>query len=96
VTIGVEGTCLVSAVATLDSEPRIAIGCVGAVPYRPRALEAQLGDGLDLQQARAAARGLGAELDPPSDVHGSADYRRAIAEVVVARAVAQASERGHR
>ncbi len=31
---------------------------------------------------RAAAEGLGASLDPPSDVHGSADFRRHLAEVV--------------
>ena len=30
---------------------------------------------------RAAAEGLGASLDPPSDVHGSGDYRRHLAEV---------------
>jgi carbon-monoxide dehydrogenase medium subunit len=93
VTIGVEGTCLLSAAATLDNEPRIAIGCVAAVPYRPRALEAKLAGGLELDAARAAVAGLGAELDPPSDVHGSGDYRRALAEVVVARAIAAASAR---
>ena len=35
------------------------------------------------------------DLDPPSDVHASADYRRHLAEVVAARAVAQARERAH-
>jgi len=93
VTIGVDGTCLVSAAASLEHEPRIAIGCVGAVPQRPRELEARLGEGLSLEQARSAVAGLGASLDPPGDVHGSADYRRALAEVVVARAIAQASGR---
>ena len=96
VTIGVDGTCLVSAVATLDNEPRIAIGCVAAVPHRPRAHERRLGEGLDADEARAAVRGLGATLDPPGDVHGSADYRRALAEVVVARAITQAGARGNR
>ena len=37
---------------------------------------------------RAAVQG--ADLDPPSDVHASADYRRHLAEVVAVRAVAQA------
>ena len=41
---------------------------------------------------RAAAEGLGAGLDPPSDVHGSADYRRHLAEVSAVRAVLQAAE----
>jgi len=96
VTIGVEGTCIVSAAASLEREPRIAIGCVAAVPHRPRELEARLGDGLSLEQARSAVEGLGASLDPPGDVHGSADYRRALAEVVVARAIAQASGQASR
>jgi carbon-monoxide dehydrogenase medium subunit len=34
-----------------------------------------------------------ANLDPPSDVHASADYRRHLAEVLAARAVAQAQGR---
>ena len=38
----------------------------------------------------SSSDGLGATLDPPSDVHASADYRRHLAEVVAARAVAQA------
>ena len=42
---------------------------------------------------RAAAKGLGASLDPPSDVHGSADYRRHLAEVSAVRAVLQAAGR---
>jgi carbon-monoxide dehydrogenase medium subunit len=42
---------------------------------------------------RAAAEGLGASLDPPSDVHGSAEYRRRLAEVSAVRAVLQAAGR---
>jgi CO/xanthine dehydrogenase FAD-binding subunit len=33
-----------------------------------------------------------AGLEPPSDVHASANYRRHLAEVLAARAVAQARE----
>jgi CO/xanthine dehydrogenase FAD-binding subunit len=42
---------------------------------------------------RAAAEGLGATLDPPADAHGSADYRRRVAEVSAVRAVLQAAAR---
>src|SRR6266540_40501 len=42
---------------------------------------------------RAAAERLGATLDPPSDVHASADYRRHLAEVLAVRAVVAARER---
>jgi carbon-monoxide dehydrogenase medium subunit len=45
------------------------------------------------EAVRAAAEGLGASLDPPSDVHGSADFRRHLAEVSAGRAVLQAAGR---
>jgi carbon-monoxide dehydrogenase medium subunit len=40
---------------------------------------------------RTAVRG--ANLDPPSDVHATADYRRHLAEVLAVRAVTQAAGR---
>jgi carbon-monoxide dehydrogenase medium subunit len=42
---------------------------------------------------REAVAGLGASLDPPGDVHASADYRRHLAEVAAVRAVLKAAER---
>jgi carbon-monoxide dehydrogenase medium subunit len=85
VTVGNEGTGIVNVAATVNGEARIAIGCVSAVPVlvtsRP-----------DDDSVRAAVRG--AELDPPSDVHGSAEYRRHLAEVLALRAVAQARSSG--
>ena len=45
------------------------------------------------EAVREGREGLGASLDPPSDVHGSADYRRHLAEVSAVRAVLQAAER---
>ena len=50
--------------------------------------------GLPNEEAvRAAAEGLGATLDPPADAHGSAGYRRRLAEVSAIRAVLQAAAR---
>ena len=73
---------------------RIALGCVSSVPVRATAMESALAAGdLSEQAVRAAAAGLGASLDPPSDVHASADYRRHLAEVSAVRAVLQAAER---
>jgi aerobic carbon-monoxide dehydrogenase medium subunit len=83
VAIGKDGTCIVNAAASMNGGgPRIAIGCVDAVPVllHPKAAEADA--------VREAVRG--ASLDPPSDVHASADYRRHLAEVLAVRAVAQA------
>src|SRR5712691_12657127 len=86
VTIGNDGTCIVNAAASLDGgAPRVVIGCVDAVPVLVRP---QSGD---TEVVRAAVRE--ANLDPPSDVHASADYRRHLAEVLAARAVQQAEER---
>jgi carbon-monoxide dehydrogenase medium subunit len=83
VTIGRDGTCIVNAAASLDGgAPRVALGCVDAVPVlvRPASAEAEA--------VREAVRD--ARLDPPSDVHASADYRRQLAEVLAARAVEEA------
>jgi aerobic carbon-monoxide dehydrogenase medium subunit len=96
VTIGRDGTCIVCAAASLDGGPRIAVGCVAAVPYRAAEVEGRLDDDLSPEAAQAAVRGLGAALDPPDDVHAPADYRRRVAEVVVARAIVQAAGRGAR
>ncbi|HEY5872927.1 MAG TPA: xanthine dehydrogenase family protein subunit M [Gaiellaceae bacterium] len=93
VTIGAHGTYIVNAAATVAGDlARVAIGCVAASPVRATAMEERLGDYSE-DSVRAAAAGLGATLDPPSDVHGSADYRRHLAEVSVVRAVLQAAER---
>jgi carbon-monoxide dehydrogenase medium subunit len=95
-TIGAHGTCIVNAAASLgEGGPRVAVGCVAAAPVRATRLEEALGSGDVTEPAvREAVAGLGASLDPPSDVHASADYRRHLAEVCVTRAVLQAAERG--
>ncbi len=95
VTIGKHGTYIVNAAATVsDDGVRVVLGCVAAVPVRARAMEDRLAAGdLSEDAVRAAADGLGASLDPPGDVHGSADYRRRLAEVSAARAVLQAASR---
>jgi carbon-monoxide dehydrogenase medium subunit len=97
VTLGAHGTYISNAAASVvDGTWRIALGCVGAVPHRAAAVEEQLdGAGVDVDEAsvRAAVDGLGSTLDPPSDVHASADYRRSLAETSTVRAVLQAAEK---
>jgi carbon-monoxide dehydrogenase medium subunit len=95
VTLGAHGTYIANAAASVsDGAWRIALGCVAAVPVRATAIEEQLAGGdVDESSARGAVEGLGATLDPPSDVHASADYRRSLAETSVVRAVLQAAER---
>ena len=92
-TIGAHGTYIVNAAASVsDDGARIVIGCVAASPVRATTMEERLAGGDFSDTAiEAAAEGLGASLDPPSDVHGSADYRRRVAEVSAVRAVGQAA-----
>jgi carbon-monoxide dehydrogenase medium subunit len=96
VTIGRDGTCIVSAAVSLDAEPRVVLGCVDAVPHRATGVEAKLDGDTSLDAARAASDGLGATLDPPGDIHATAEYRQHVAEVVVARAIVQAGSKGGR
>jgi len=95
VTLGAHGTYIANAAASVaDGSWRIALGCVAAVPSRATAVEGKLsGTDVDEASARAAVEGLGATLDPPSDVHASAEYRRSLAETSIVRAVLQAHER---
>ncbi len=95
VTLGAHGTYIVSAAASVGPDGvRVAIGCVSSVPVRALEMEKRLAGG-DYSEAavKAAAAGLGASLDPPSDVHASAEYRSHLAEVSAVRAVLQAAER---
>src|SRR3954447_8580973 len=82
VPIGVDGTCIVNAAASVNGGVRVALGCVGATPVL---VEAESPDAVP-DAVRSAA------IDPPSDVHASSEYRRHLAEVVAARAVEQAGK----
>jgi aerobic carbon-monoxide dehydrogenase medium subunit len=81
VTLGVDGTCIANAAASLDGSLRIALGCVDAVPVLVEAESAAT--------VREAVRA--AKLDPPSDVHASSEYRAHLAEVLAERAAMQAA-----
>jgi carbon-monoxide dehydrogenase medium subunit len=81
-TLGKDGTGIVNVAATVSGgTARIAIGCVAATPVVVTA-------SADETAVRDAVRA--ADLDPPADVHASADYRRHLAEVLAARAVRDA------
>lgn len=81
-TLGKEGTGIVSvAVCVSGGNARIAIGCVAATPVVVTA---------SADETAVADAVKAAELDPPSDVHASADYRRHLAAVLAARAVREA------
>ena len=82
-TLGREGTAIVDVAATVSgATARIAIGCVAATPVVVTA-------SADETAVRDAVGSAG--LDPPGDVHASADYRRHLAAVLAARAVRDAA-----
>jgi aerobic carbon-monoxide dehydrogenase medium subunit len=81
--IGRDGTCIVSAAASISGgQARIALGCVDATPVV-----------LSAAPEESAVRDAvsGANLDPPSDVHASSEYRKHLAEIVAVRAVQEAA-----
>ena len=81
--IGRDGTCIVNAAASVaDGQARIGLGCVAATPV-------VLSSAPDEAAVREAVRG--ADLDPPSDVHASAEYRKHLSETVAVRAVEAAA-----
>lgn len=93
----------VAAVIALDedgtiADARLGLCSVGAAPVRARTAEDLLRGqrpGTDAWNAAAAA--VIAALDsPPSDIHGSADYRRHLAGVLTRQALSLATERAER
>src|SRR6266576_2887674 len=84
VTIGADGTCIANAAASVNGDVRVVLGCVAATPV---VVEAPSADDEAVRKAVA-----GAELDPPSDIHAPAEYRRQLAGVLAARAARQARE----
>src|SRR5258708_2686666 len=65
VTIGRDGTGIVTAAASLNGGARIAIGGVDAVPVRATAMEERIGHDLSDETIRAAPAALDPTLHPP-------------------------------
>jgi CO/xanthine dehydrogenase FAD-binding subunit len=93
----------VAAVVTLDEDgtmaaARLGLCSIAATPVRPTAAESLLkGQRPTLDAWNAAAEAVVAALnEPPSDIHGSADYRRHLAGVMTRRALALAAGRAER
>ena len=74
------------------AEARIGLTNMGPVPVRARAAEeAVAGAEADRSALRAAAAHADEETQPPADLHGAPDYRRHLARVLTARALAVAA-----
>jgi carbon-monoxide dehydrogenase medium subunit len=76
---------------------RIALGAVAPTPIRAKRAEALLvGRVLNRAAVDAAAEQAAAEAKPVSDVRGTAEYRRAMCRVLVARALEECAKRAGR
>jgi carbon-monoxide dehydrogenase medium subunit len=75
----------------------LGVGGRGTGPVRLREAEAELvGRPLDRDAVAEAARAAAAAARPVSDIHGSAEYRRGLIEVLVRRSIDQAANPGTR
>lgn len=74
------------------AEARIGLTNMGTTPVRARAVEQALaGAAAEVDAIRSAAASADEGTNPPSDLNGRADYRRHLARVLTARAVARAA-----
>ena len=88
----------VAAVVTLKNgvvrEARLALTGVDAVPVRATAAEQLLaGAPLSPQSMAAAADAVRGQIEPHTDIHATAAYRRHVAGVLTVRALTRAGER---
>ena len=88
---------IVAAAVAVDREDgactraRVVIGGVDEVPLRVEAAEAALtGSDLSAEAIEEAAQVAAREVEPSSDIHGSAEYRKRLTGVLVRRALRRA------
>ena len=75
------------------SDARLAFSGVSDVPVRAVGAEDVLvGEGPSPELFDEAARRATADIDPPADLHGSSDYRRKVAAVLVRRGLREAAD----
>ena len=79
---------IVGVAAVVNGDARLALVNMGTTTVRAHGTEEALAAGASITDAAArAAEGL----EPPSDLHGSAEYRRHLATVLVRRALEEAT-----
>ena len=75
-------------------DARIALSNAASIPLRAKDAEKRLiGKKINIALLDEASQVASQEADPPSDVHGSAEYRREMVKVFVRRAAIMALER---
>lgn len=80
------------AVAEIAGRTRVAVGGVAGTPYRDPESELVLGSGRWSEATiDETALALRARIDPTTDLHSTAEYRKALAEELVRRALRKAN-----
>jgi carbon-monoxide dehydrogenase medium subunit len=78
------------------TDARLAFSGIADVPVRAAAAEAfLLGQEPSAQLFEEAARRATADIDPPADLHGSAEYRKKVAATLVRRGLRAAADNAH-
>lgn len=86
----VAATGAVKVVDDVVADARVCLGGVSEVPFRSRAAEqVLLGQTWTPQLVTAAAEAAADEVDPSSDAHGDADYRRDLVRALLPRALGE-------
>ena len=88
------GVALITGPKDVCKEVRISLGSVAPTPIRAKAAEVQLkGKKLNENEIAEAAKVANKEADPPSDMHGSREYRMDMIKVFTRRALKLALSR---
>jgi carbon-monoxide dehydrogenase medium subunit len=84
----VAATAAVQVTDGVVTDARVSLGGVSEVPFRSTAAEETMrGQEWSPELIRAAAEAAAVEADPPSDVHGDAEYRRDLVRALLPRAL---------
>ncbi len=100
VAVGADSKAIARAAAVVRAngtieEARVVLACVSPAPIRHAGMEEALqGAPATAEAVREASQRIGEDIEPLGDVHGSSEYRRAMARVVARRAALQAIGKG--
>jgi carbon-monoxide dehydrogenase medium subunit len=88
----VAATAAVQVTDGVVTDARVSLGGVSEIPFRSTAAEqTMLGEEWSPSLVEAAAEAAATEVDPPSDTHGDAEYRRDLVRALLPRALRERS-----
>jgi carbon-monoxide dehydrogenase medium subunit len=88
----VAATAAVQVTDGVVTDARVSLGGVSEIPFRSTAAEqTMLGEEWSPSLVEAAAEAAAIEVDPPSDTHGDAEYRRDLVRALLPRALRERS-----